>query len=190
MPAKKALAADIQALNDVLLALEHLEDAEKSWVLQTAASRLGISLLAPAKPGGSGAAAGGARAGRGASGGEPKDFMRQKDPENDVQRAACLAYYLTHHRATPHFKSRDLSNLNTEAAGPRLNMSRALNNATNQNHYVTSAGGGKKQITTRGEEVVEALPDRDAAKVADSKARPTRKKGRGRKKVTAKAKRG
>src|SRR5437762_3507811 len=30
----------------------------------------------------------------------PKDFMFQKQPRTDVERIACLAYYLTHYRDT------------------------------------------------------------------------------------------
>jgi len=45
----------------------------------------------------------------------PKDFLLEKQPRTDVERIACLAYYLTHYRATPHFKTIDLSILNTEA---------------------------------------------------------------------------
>src|SRR5260370_40337669 len=37
----------------------------------------------------------------------PKDFLRQKEPRTDVERAMCLAYYLAHFRDTPHFKTPD-----------------------------------------------------------------------------------
>ena len=47
----------------------------------------------------------------------PKEFLFQKQPKTDVERVACLAYYLTHYRGTPHFKTVDISKLNTEAAG-------------------------------------------------------------------------
>src|SRR5437867_1584522 len=46
----------------------------------------------------------------------PKQFMIQKKPTTDVERIACLAYYLTHYREQPYFKTLDLSKLNTEAA--------------------------------------------------------------------------
>ena len=61
----------------------------------------------------------------------PKEFLRDKKPASDVERAACLAYYLTHHRDTPHFKTVDISALNTEAAQPKFsNASMAVDNAT------------------------------------------------------------
>jgi len=39
----------------------------------------------------------------------PKEFLRDKMPVTDVERITCLAYYLTHYRDTPHFKTLDLS---------------------------------------------------------------------------------
>jgi len=97
-----------------------------------------------------------------AAGFTPKQFMAQKKPKTDAERITCLAYYLTNYRQTPHFKTRELTNLNTkEAAGtPFSNAAVAANNAI-RDQYLSPAGGGKKQITVRGEAVVEALPDRE-----------------------------
>jgi hypothetical protein len=50
----------------------------------------------------------------------PKQFLLEKEPRTDVERIACLAYYLTHYRDMPHFKTIDLNKLNTEAAQQRL----------------------------------------------------------------------
>jgi hypothetical protein len=44
--------------------------------------------------------------------------------------------------------------------------------------YLTQAGKGMKQITALGEQFVEALPDREAAKAAMSKARKRKRKTR------------
>ncbi|MDQ7805655.1 hypothetical protein Q5425_18070 [Amycolatopsis sp. A133] len=96
-----------------------------------------------------------------------RDFMSQKKPGSQVERIACLAYYLAHHRDTPHFKASDISALNLEAAGQKFgNLPRDLDNADRQSGYVVSAGQGAKQMTTRGDAVVEALPDREAVKAA------------------------
>jgi hypothetical protein len=97
----------------------------------------------------------------------PKQFMSMKRPTTDVERIACLAYYLTYARDTLHFKTTDLTSLNTEAAGLRFgNASQAANNAMNQNGYLAQAGKGNRQITPRGEALVEALPDREAVTAA------------------------
>src|SRR4051812_47013393 len=35
----------------------------------------------------------------------PKEFLLEKDPKTDGERLACLAYYLTHYRDQPYFKT-------------------------------------------------------------------------------------
>jgi hypothetical protein len=94
----------------------------------------------------------------------PKDFLREKSPNTDIDRITCLAYYLTHYRDMPHFKTIDLSTLNTEAAQPKLsNATVAMNNASLAGLLV-QAGKGNKQISAAGELYVQALPDRNSAK--------------------------
>ncbi len=94
----------------------------------------------------------------------PKDFLFQKQPQTDVERVACLAYYLTHYRDTPHFKTVDISLLNTEAAQVKFsNAAYAVVNAANAGLLVP-AGKGAKQLSAHGERYVEALPDRATAK--------------------------
>ena len=94
----------------------------------------------------------------------PKEFMLEKQPRSDVERIACLAYYLTHYRDLPHFKTLDLSKLNTEAAQPKFsNAAYASNNAVKRGFLVPSSMGNR-QLSAVGEQVVRALPDRNAAK--------------------------
>lgn len=94
----------------------------------------------------------------------PKRFMLDKAPTTDIERIACLAYYLTHYRSMPHFKTKDLSDLNTEAAQRRFsNATFAVVNATNAGFLVPSVKGCK-QLSAAGEQFVQALPDRDAAR--------------------------
>ena len=104
--------------------------------------------------------------------------MRSKEPKSDVQRVACLAYYLTSARSTPQFRIGDLEKLNTEAAGPNMNMTRASDNATRKNKYLTAGEGRMKQITTHGEDIVDALPDQDAVNALEKEGgRKRRRKG-------------
>lgn len=108
----------------------------------------------------------------------PKAFVVDKQPRTDVERVACLAYYLTHFRDTPHFKTADIAALNTEAAQPRFsNASYAVENATKLGHLVP-ASKGTKQLGAMGEQFVLALPDYDAAKAILSRMRPRRPKRR------------
>lgn len=96
----------------------------------------------------------------------PKEFLRDKHPLTDADRVTCLAYYLTHYRDTPHFKTVDISALNTEAAQPKFsNATVAIDNAT-RDGYLVSAARGTKQISAAGEKYVELLPNREMAREA------------------------
>ena len=108
----------------------------------------------------------------------PKAFLIEKQPRTDVERMACLAYYLTHYRDTPHFKTLDLSQLNTEAAQPKFaNAANTTNNAVKRGYLVQSTKG-QRQLGAAGERFVLALPDRDAAKAAMASVRPRRRVNR------------
>jgi hypothetical protein len=108
----------------------------------------------------------------------PKEFILQKKPKSDVERVACLAYYLTHYRNTPHFKNADITTLNTEAAQPRLsNPSMSISNAV-RGGYLAQAPQGDRQISGQGEQFVLALPDREAAKASFSSRPPRPRKNK------------
>jgi hypothetical protein len=103
-----------------------------------------------------------------------KEFLRDKHPGTDVERVSCLAYYLAHYRDMPHFKTVDISTLNTEAAQPKFsNASVAVDNARAVG-YLVAATKGNKQISAAGEKFVELLPDREAAREAMRTFRPRR----------------
>ena len=111
----------------------------------------------------------------------PKDFLFQKRPGSDVDRVTCIAYYLTHYRDTPHFKTTEINQLNTEAAQIKLsNASNTVSNAMRRGLLVTAAGG-MKQLSALGEKYVEALPDRASAKtlLSTMRSRRSRKKSGG-----------
>lgn len=108
----------------------------------------------------------------------PKSFLLAKQPRTDVERVACLAYFLMHYRDQPHFKTVDISKLNTEAAQVKFsNAAAAVNNASAAG-FLTTAGKGNKQLTAVGERFVDALPDRDQAKNAMEQLRTRRGKRR------------
>lgn len=116
----------------------------------------------------------------------PKEFLREKGPQSDVERLACLAYYLTHYRDTPEFKTLDLSKLNTEAAQQKFsNPSKSAGNAL-QYGYLAPANKGFRQISASGEDFVNALPNREIAKDLMLRSRPKWKKS-GRSQVKSKA---
>jgi hypothetical protein len=106
-----------------------------------------------------------------------KQFIAQKHPENFYQRVACLAYYLAHAADMPHFKTKDISKANTDAAASKFSNATAfVNDATAKYGYLSAAGGGNKQISAFGEQVVEALPDREKVKQLHDEYSPRARK--------------
>lgn len=176
---------NLGAFNDIVIALKDLDEESQIRTLHAVTTFLGISLGA---------------GGRTVSYSSPtlasentnaktdsyfsedrtmsaKDFLKEKAPKTDIERIACLAYYLTYYNNTPFFKTIDLSTLNTEAAQPKFsNAALAVSNAAVAG-LVVQAGSGNKQISAAGEEFVRALPDRDIAKEKLSNYR-AKKKGR------------
>lgn len=108
----------------------------------------------------------------------PRQFLAQKRPDSNYERVACLAFYLTNHGGTPKFKTEHITKLATDAAVHFSNPALFVKHATNTYHYLAPAGGGQKQITTLGEAVVEALPDREKVKAAIADYKPKRRKSR------------
>src|SRR5690606_19245898 len=177
-------------------ALEPLNDVDRGWILKSVISRWSIQSSASGivAPAGVVAPTSGIatplpqRNGEAATAIANKDiraFMRIKKPETDVERVACLIYYLAKTTGQLGFKSRDVNQANTDYGGTRINITRALDNATRQSKFLSSREAGEKQLTPMGEDVVEALPDREAVAsvLANHKIR---KKGTKRKKVVKK----
>lgn len=118
-----------------------------------------------------------------------KLFLMDKSPQSNVERIACLAFYLAHYRENPHFKSVDISALNTEAAQPKFsNVTQTTTDAVKQG-FLVSAGKANKQLSAMGEQYVLALPDRSSAAEVRKKMKPKRNSSRS-KKSTSKVKKG
>jgi len=160
---------EVEAMQKSLVALGGLEQDEQRRVLAWLANKLNLGNAASPFAGTGVKPTVAASMAIRDSGGNltPKAFFVEKRPVTDVERVTCLAYYLTHSRGTAQFKTKELSELNKEAAQPKFsNTAVAVRNATNQNQFLSQAGGGKKQITARGEAMVEALPDQEKVKAA------------------------
>jgi hypothetical protein len=172
---------NLQDLTEILPTFQRLSPNGRARLLHTIATFFGIGAARPIMPTESsrrivaeyaGEANGSFSQDRSIS---PKEFMVQKDPRTDVERIACLGYYLANYRDLPHFKTIDLSKLNTEAAQPKFsNAAFAVNNAAKLG-YLVSATKGNKQLSPPGEQFVNALPDRDAARAAMERARPRKR---------------
>jgi hypothetical protein len=174
--AKDDSRAVMEALNTVIQALAQLDDEDRARVLNSASTFFGhgtsrvhgtaqatspyVIGQTPARPAFSDERAP-----------SPKEFLFQKQPKTDIERITCLAFYLTHFRDTPHFKTLDLAKLNTEAAQVKFsNATYTAENATRAG-YLAPSGKAQKQITAWGEKFVAALPDREAASKIISQAR-------------------
>lgn len=165
---------NVNALQKIVSALSSLGDDEKARVLNSVLTLLGISLVAVGNFKSSGnhrsseerispapSAPGIFSEDRSPS---PKEFLAMKEPKTDVERVACLAYYLAHYRSQPHFKTLDLSQLNTEAAQRKFsNTAVAVMNSARAGFLVPGIKG-HRQLSHDGERFVNALPNRDAAK--------------------------
>lgn len=168
---------NIDAFNTIFNALKNLDEEAKTRTLQSIITFLNIPLNSVFKNNNfSEQYAEPKKTSNGVSFSEnrnisPKEFLRDKAPKTDIERIACLAYYLTIYKEQPYFKTLDLSTLNTEAAQPKMsNPTVAVDNATRAGLLV-QAGKGNKQISAQGELFVQALPDRDAAKASISSMR-------------------
>jgi hypothetical protein len=174
MPKTKPVAnEDVTALTTVIEALATLPKEQQQWVMQTAASRFALAVspaalplpivpspVAPTSPTAENL------------GQTVKAFIKAKSPKNDMQRVACLAYYLTHHKGISTFKSKDIDEQHEAAGGVNFKLAQAVANATNVSKYFAASGQGKKRLTTLGEDVVEALPDSEKVKGLEKAGRP------------------
>lgn len=179
---------DLEVFNEIVSALHKLDEDGRQRVLETVLTFLGKEEIAKgttinvAGESTMPVVSGGFSENRSMS---PKEFIYEKQPRTDVERVACLAYYLTHYRDIPHFKTLELSQLNTEAAQSKFsNAAYSMNNAVKMG-YLVPASKGQKQLSAVGERFVQALPDRDAAREVMALSRPRRKN---RKPVNKKAK--
>ncbi len=172
--------AEFEALQTIIGALKSLDEEARQRIFGAAATFLKIGTVPSHSPHVNLAPSGGAASATYPSFSadtsmSPKEFLLEKQPRTDVERVACLAYYLTHYRDLPHFKTLDLSLLNTEAAQPKFsNTANSANNAVKRSYLVPSTKG-HRQLSAAGEQFVQALPDRDAARAAMTAIRPRRR---------------
>jgi hypothetical protein len=164
--------------------LEGLTREEQVRVLGWLHDKLGLGPLTPPRtPAQSSAAPPGGLPPPAALPGDitPKAFLALKKPKTAAERVTCLAFYLQTYRATQYFKTIEITKLNREAAQPPLaNATVAMDHAARHFNYLAAVGGGKKQMTVRGEAFVNALPNREAVTAAleEHKLGPSRKKSK------------
>ncbi len=185
------IAVELKAVKTVHDTLKRLKEDQRQFVLRTACDKLKMIVSFGGAPPSAGARVASSvgqvlmpssesSAPSPAGGSNPKQFLADKSPSQDIERIACLAYLLTHIRDIGQFKAKELIQMNTDAAGRRLsNASFAARNAVIAG-YLAPALKGRKQITALGEKIVEALPDREKvnAILASAGSRGRRRPGR------------
>jgi hypothetical protein len=160
--------SEIEAMKVTYKSLSALDDDEQHRVLVWLTAKLGLSQT-PQAPDTGGSTIDASRIG------SVKQFIKAKAPDDDVSRVTALAYHRTHVSGEATFTSADLSRTQVEAAIPRFNVSRAISNSQ-RSGYITSAGKqGIYQITSMGESLVEAMPDRELMKQVRSQGARRRK---------------
>ncbi|MBI3566500.1 MAG: hypothetical protein HY079_15000 [Elusimicrobia bacterium] len=90
----------------------------------------------------------------------PRDFVAAKTPMTEQERLTCLAYYLYKYRKVEKFTSKEIKDLNSEAAQPKFNNTSYTARDATDSGYLAAVGGGKKMLSALGERVVDAMPDR------------------------------
>ena len=150
MAKKSTFTDEVEALAVILEALNNLDEEKREFVYRTAGERFGIRVSKGASRNDLSSRENDELDGDEIS---PKQFMHDKMPKTDVEKIACIAFYLTHYRDTPIFKTKEVTDLSREAAQPKMsNPSQAMKNATYLSHFLASAEKGAKQITALGEE--------------------------------------
>ena len=142
------------ALVEVIAALEPLNDADRHWVLQSAASK--FTLTVQVAGGQTGAASTSTATAIPLVGTattadlqaaitrkDPRAFIRLKKPTTDVQRVACVGYYLVRTTGQQGFTSKAISTAHTDSGGSKINMTRALDNATRGAKYLSIVAQAK-----------------------------------------------
>jgi hypothetical protein len=168
--------ADSSVLNEVISALNRLPPESRLRVIETVSTFFNARVSISGSSQGGSHVVGALEAPTRSAFSEPrpisaKQFILEKEPRTDVERIACLAFYLTHYADQPHFKTLDLSKLNTDAAQPKFsNAAVSVENATKMG-YLVPAVKGQTQLSAAGERFVQILPDRDAARAAMNSVR-------------------
>lgn len=184
-PKNDDVSSNRAAVNEILQVLEGLDDEGRMRVLAVVGAYFGVTPRAglTAMPGASPKPAPNFSESSKQSP-SAKQFLLEKQPKTDVERIACLAFYLTHYADQPHFKTLDLTKLNTDAAQPKFtNAAKAAGNAVEYG-YLAPATKGNRQLSAAGEVFVQYLPDRESAKAAMKSTRPRKLKGGGRKRAS------
>ncbi len=179
------LTAKLKTIEVIVRELQKLDPSDQSDVVAFALKQIGLNTTAIQYPVGD-QKPGGGQQNTNLNGVSMADFVKSKKPANEYQRVAVIAYYREHNQNQKEFKNIEMSQANTtEARQPKIsNITDVVTKARDRYKFLTKGTGkATHQLSTHGEDVVNALPDQGAVKqlIADSKSRKPRKKKVGKK---------
>ncbi|MDB5905150.1 MAG: polyketide synthase, partial [Betaproteobacteria bacterium] len=161
---------DVDALHSVVAILRRLEPEAQRRVLASAEAFLDVpphrTAMADVHPDPTLRR----RTGESSSSGDvalsANTFLDRKRPVSDVDRVACLAYYLTHYEKKAEFRIADLIAINDKAGQNAFyNVRSAIANAVTDGYLIVGISGTKR-ISATGDAYVDLLPNVQAARDA------------------------
>lgn len=163
---------ELRLLQEILVALRHLNGNSRKKLVRTILAYFEMSPSDLVGPGFYNSFVGHSNQAM-----SPKEFIQSKQPINDTERVACLAYYLKHYLHTSQFKSADITRVNREAGQRKfVSTTKAIGGALKQGYLNSSATGkGVRELSDTGELLVTALPDRQKASRELSTVKPDSK---------------
>lgn len=177
--------SEVDAMRSVDDALGKVEPDARQRVLDWASSKYQLKAESKSEQGrGTGAGGQSATAATVAQK-DIKTFVAQKKPASFYERVACLAYYLEKVEARSEIKTGDITKANADARLSKMtNPALFVKHATHTYGYLTSLGKRQFALSSRGEAVVDALPDRAKVEAAHTEypmSRKGKKKARNKK---------
>ncbi len=184
MAKKETKDPEPEAMRIIIGAIEKVPEERRLAVLQYVATKVGGGTLAEASAPHPSEGAPVITTAPGAGRLQPNEridrFLQRKAPQDIYQNVACLAYFLTHDGNQPEFSTADLTTASQDARYRRIgNMAQAVKDTERRKHFLMAGRArGAKQLSTLGEQVVEALPDQQKVEQIIESWKPRRKRGR------------
>ncbi|XOB42409.1 MAG: hypothetical protein ACKKMP_03560 [Candidatus Nealsonbacteria bacterium] len=114
-------------------------------------------------------------------------FVAEKNPKDQYQRVAVLAYYLKHSEKVNEFKNKEIDLANRRARQAKIgNPADVIGKAETRYGFLTKGVKTGRQLSTLGEKIVDALPDHEKVKAIIKSSKKPRKRAKKRKRTKSK----
>jgi len=174
------LSAKLKAIEVIVKELQKLNENDRSDVVSFALKQVGLTSSSIPSPSQSNQISVSEGSGPDLNK-NMADFVKSKNPKNEYQRVAVIAYYREYKQSKKEFKNAEMSQANTsEARQPKIsNITDVVIKARDRYKFLTKGTGkATHQLSTHGADIVNALPDQAAVKtlIANAKTRKRKKK--------------